>query len=407
MLEVDEARARVLARVPRLPAERVALADAAERILAADVASGVDVPPWDNSAVDGYAVRAADVGAEATLALVEVIAAGRMGEHVVGAGQTSAVMTGAPMPAGADAMVMVEDSDGGPIVAGAPRARVSLKGPVRVGQHVRRRGDDVRVGDVVAAAGDRLTPARLGLLASVGVTEVEVVRRPRVGVLATGDEVVPPGTPLRPGQIWSSNSASIAALVRRAGGEPVPLGIAGDTLDAVVGALRDAVARGCDVIVSTGGVSVGEFDVVKDALGAVGGAMDFWRVRMKPGKPLAFGWIGATPMFGLPGNPVSCIVNFVQFVQPFLAAMHGLPPLPPPAVDAIAEHDLVERPGRTSFVRVIVAWRDGAFRVRSAGSQSSGVLAAMARANGLAVFGPDSAGAKAGERVVVQLLEPW
>ena len=410
MLTVEEALARVLARVPSTGVEHVALAEAHDRVLAADVVSAVDVPPWDNSAVDGYAVRADDVGAEAVLTLREVIGAGRVGSIAVGAGQASAVMTGAPMPEGADSMVMVEDSDGGPLAAdGSPRPTVRLRGPVKLGQHVRRRGEDVQVGVTVARVGERLRPARLGLVASVGVATVAVARRPRIGILATGDEVVPVGTPLRPGQIWSSNTLSIAGLVRDVGGAPVDLGIAADTLESVVGALQAGLDRGLDGIISTGGVSVGEFDVVKDAIAAVGGEMDFWKVAMKPGKPLAFGWIGPAgaqiPLFGLPGNPVSCVVNFCQFVRPFLLQSQGVPRSYLPVIDAIADEDLRERPGRATLARVTVVWREGAFRARSAGSQSSGVLAAMARATGLALFGPASSGVRAGEPLRVQLLE--
>jgi molybdopterin molybdotransferase len=409
MLTIEEAQARILSSVPAMPVERVALGEAYGRYLAEDVRSPRDVPPWDNSAMDGYAVRAADTGDEVRLRINEVVGAGGWPKLRVEPGTATAIMTGAPMPEGADAVVMVEDTDG------AREGAVVIRGRAEAGQHVRRRGDDVKTSDLVLARGLRLGAAHVGLAASLGIAELPVAKRPVVAILSTGDEVVPPGQELQPGQIYSSNNAAIAGLVLAAGAVPKDMGIAKDSLEATIAGLRACLEAGADVVVTTGGVSVGAFDYVKDAFAAVGGAIDFWKVRMKPGKPLAFGRIGASgdgargqgavPLFGLPGNPVSCMVNFFQFVRPHLLTSMGAAKPWLPVVDAIAEQPIRDHGGRYSLVRVSLAWRDGAIRCRTTGSQSSGVLTSMGRAHGFALLGPERTLVDVGQSVRVQLID--
>ena len=402
MLTVDEALTRILADVPRLPVEDVGLAEAYGRVLAADLVSTHAVPPWDNSAVDGYAVRAADTGDEVVLRLNEIVGAGEVASGPVDAGTATGIMTGAPMPPGADAVVMIEDSDG------AREGAVRLRGRASPGQHVRARGEDVAPGDLVLRRGYRLTPAQVGAASSVGHARLTVSRRPIVAILSTGDEVVAAGRPLAPGQIWSSNNATLVGLALEAGAEPVDLGNAPDRLDAIVEALERAAAQ-ADAIVTTGGVSVGVYDHVKEAFARIGAGMDFWRVAMKPGKPLAFGRVvrgGRTiPLFGLPGNPVSCSVNFLQFVRPWLRTAMGMEHPFLPVVSATAAVSIRERPGRASLVRVTLEAGSEGWQCRPTGTQSSGVLLSMARAHGLLLLSSDSSGLAAGERCRVQLLD--
>lgn len=400
MLSIAEARSRVLATVPPVRSEEVPLALAYGRLAAADVASPVDVPPWDNSAMDGYAVRAADTSdPPRTLRLLAEVGAGAVSPHPVTEGTAVAVMTGAPVPPGADAVVMVEDTD---------RARsgaVRVDRAARAGDHVRRAGEDVAAGATVLRAGHRLTPAAVGLLGSLGRTAVTVARRPRVALLGTGDEVVRPGTPLRPGQIWSSNHLSLRGWVLEAGGDPVDCGTAPDDLAATVRALRNA-ASDADVVLTTGGVSVGHFDVVKDAFAALGAPIDFWKVNMKPGKPLAFGSLpGGAVLFGLPGNPVSCVVNFLQFVRPWLRAAQGDPRPLLPRIGATLAADLRDGPGRARLFRVSLEARGGEIFAHPTGSQSSGVLTGLVRGHGLCVVEPEAPAPVAGERVTVEVYD--
>lgn len=401
MLTVEGALERILAEVPLQPVEEVSLDAAYGRVLAHDLRSPVDLPPWDNSAMDGYAVRAADTAdGEVALRLVEMIGAGRPGRQRVEPGTASGITTGAPMPEGADAVVMVEDSDG------SREGVVRLRGRARPGQHVRPRGDDVRRGELALPAGHPLDAAAVGLVASFGLATVPVRRRPVVAVLSTGDEVVPPGRPLGPGQIWSSNNAALVGLVREAGAVAVDHGIAPDDPEALRDRLEACLEA--DAVLTTGGVSVGAYDYVKDVFAELGIPMDFWKVRMKPGKPLAFGRAvrdgRAVPVFGLPGNPVSCLVNFLQFARPWLRTSLGDPRPYLPVVPARLADDLNDRPGRARLVRVrLEAGPDGPV-AHSAGNQSSGALSTVARAHGLLLLGPDDPAPRAGDAVRVQLL---
>ena len=404
MLTVEEALARVLAHIPALGAEDVPLLQAYGRTAAGEVRSPVDVPPWDNSAFDGYAVQVADTREGAyTLRLNEVVGAGEVPTVAVTAGTATAVMTGAPMPEGADGVVPVEQSDG------ARQGSVALTGVAKLGAHVRPRGDDIEEGQVVLAAGEVLTPGKVGLVASLGLPTVSCVRRPRVAVLSTGDEVVRPGEPLAPGQIYSSNTYTMAGLVQAEGAEWVDLGIVGDDPEA----LRAALERGldADVLVTTGGVSMGFFDHVRDTIGALSDGIDFWKVRMKPGKPLAYGVLHrgerVVPLFGLPGNPVSCMVNFHQFVAPVLRRMLGQPAPFAAVVSAIAGERFAKKGGRNELRRVVLSYDDAHRLVcHSTGNQSSGVLTSMARAHGLLTLDADAVDLAPGSPCWVQVLDP-
>lgn len=393
MITIDEALRRILAQVPPNGTERVELSAALGRVLAEDVCSLGDLPPWTASAMDGYAVRVADV--PGVLPVRETVAAGGVPRFPLGPGEATRIMTGAPVPEGAEAVVMVEDT--------TPQGdRVEVRVGARAGQHLRPRGSEVAAGTVVLRAGKGVTPGVLGVAAAVGAPSLRVWMRPRVAVLSTGDEVVEPGFPLGPGQIWSSNSHALAGLVAEAGGVPVHLGNVRDDPAALVHAFRQALQA--DVVISTGGVSVGDFDHVKAVFGQLGVAMDFWRVAMKPGKPLAFGTIGGKPVFGLPGNPVSCMVNFLQFVRPLLRTMLGDPRPHLPVIEARMTTPWRRRAGRPELVRVSLRAEGGGVLATVAGGQGSAHLTGMADAHGLALL--DAAQTELSGTVRVQVFDP-
>ena len=404
MIHESEARQYVLDRCPVLPVHRLALGDATWSVLAEPVVAGEDVPPFANSAVDGYAVRAADVAdAPVELDVIDEVAAGASSALTVGAGQAIRIMTGAPMPSGADASVMVEDTervDGG--------ARVRIARGVDAGAAVRSVGDDVRSGTTLFRPGDVITPSVAGVLASVNAREVAVVRRPRVAVLSTGDELIDDGSPLQPGQIRESNKTMLLGMVRESGCDVVDHGIVRDDEAALEATLRRA-ADTCDAIVTSGGVSMGDYDVVKAVLSRIAD-MRWMQIAIKPAKPFAFGLLAATdgrtvPVFGLPGNPVSSLVSFELFARPALRQMMGHPSIDRPSVEAIADEALRRRPdGKTHYVRVRGGFGDdGRVHVRSVGGQGSHQLAATATANGFAVV-PDGDGVAESGSVRVILL---
>ncbi len=394
---VAEARALILASMPALGTETVGLERARGRVLAEEIRAEISIPPADNSGMDGYAVRAADLAhPPVRLRVVDDLPAGKRSTRAIRAGEAARIMTGAAIPEGADAVVMIEDTElEGDVV------RVGGGSPAP-GQHVRRAGSDVRPGTLVASPGDVVRPPLVGMLASLGRTQLAVRARPRVAVLATGDELVEPDR-LRPdGRIASSNSYVLAAALREIGAEPVYLGIAPDEPDEIASRFRAALA--CDAVISSGGVSVGDRDWIKQVLTGLGGEMRLWRIRMKPGAPLAFVMVGARPVFGLPGNPVSTLVTFEQFVRPALLHMMGHTHVYRPVVEAVL-HDRYEKPaGRAHFVRVTLERRDGVLRARATGDQSSNVLLSMVRAEGLAFVPEDVTRVAAGERVRVQLI---
>ncbi len=416
LLRLEEARVRMLADVRPLPMERVALAGALWRVLGDAVVTRVSLPPWDNSAMDGFAVRAQDVmgasrAAPANLEVVGEVAAGHAPQVSVRAGIAVRVLTGALMPPGSDAVVPVEDTDAPRGVAELPE-RVAVHRAAALGAHIRLAGSDVRAGERVLHPGLLITPPRLALAAATGHAELLVHRRPRVAVLATGDELVPAGQPLGAAGIHDSNSVALAAQVRAAGGDVIDLGIARDDFAHVVARLREGIAS-ADMVVVSGGVSVGAHDVVKDAFDAVG-TLDLWRVAVQPGKPLAFGRAdadrdGPVLLFGLPGNPVSTFVTFELFVRPVLRRLAG-------HTDAIGRmliraellEPVTKSPGRRAFLRVRIEPdpdRDGGWKASLAGGQGSHVISALAQANGLAIVPEEVDSLPAGALVDVLILD--
>ena len=395
------------------------VADALGLVTASEIISSEAIPQFANTAMDGFAVRSADVvDAPCELRVVETIAAGHAPQVTVGPGEASRIMTGAIIPPGADAVVMVERTslvtpsstanpnstaaDGSASGNGAAET-VRVEVSVPPGNHVRPVGDDLHAGTVVFGVGTELTAGHLGVLCSLGMTEVEVFPRLRVGVLSTGDELVDDGSPLRPGQIRDSNRRTLLALAQRVDAVPVDLGLAPDDPDEIETAITTGVQT-CDVIVTSGGVSMGDFDYVKAVLDRVGD-MRWMQVAIKPAKPLAFGTVGDVPVFGLPGNPVSSMVSFELFARPGLRSMMGHPDPVRPTVAATAAEALPRRAdGKTHFMRVLATPADGGVEVRSAGGQGSHMLWAMAKANALAVV-PDGDGVRAGGSVEVLLLD--
>lgn len=396
-LTLADAHARVVAAMrPIADVESVALDVALDRVLAADVVATVDVPPHDNAAMDGYAFAAGpDVAA---LTIVGIARAGHPHGDVVPAGACVRILTGAAMPAGCDTVVAQEDArvDGGV---------VRLARSLPPGRNRRRAGEDLAKGSVVLARGRRLTPADVGLLASLGEAGATVVRRPRVAVFSTGAELVDPGAPLAPGAIRDANRPVLLALLARLGVDTVDLGIVGDDAAALEHAMRRA-AGDADAIVTSGGVSVGDADHTREAL-ARAGDVDFWSLAIKPGRPMAFGRIrgddetGGAWLFALPGNPVATMVVFCAIVRDALERLAGAAPTTRPTIDAIADAAIDKAPGRTEFVRGIVERRDGRWHVRPTGSQGSGVLRSMSEADGLVVLAHDRGPVAVGDAVEV------
>ena len=413
MISVDEALARILSHVQPLEAERVSILDAMGRVLSEEIVSDIAIPPFDNSAMDGYAVRSADVS-QATpespvrLAVVGSVAAGYVAAMRVESGTAIRIMTGAPLPEGADAVVPYEDTSdfdrSKDARLAAPAGEIEVRGAVQARDHVRPAGEDVYEGEQVMAPGRVIRAQEIGVLASLGRESVLVHRRPRVAILATGDELLEIHEPLQPGKIRNSNEYTNAALVTRTGGIPMRLGIGRDTEADLIERIRSGLERGADLFLTSGGVSVGDYDVVKDVLGNEG-QMQFWQVRMKPGKPLAFGLLpGGVPLIGLPGNPVSAMVSFEQFARPAILKMLGHIDLAKPEVRAVLDEPLTNS-GRRAFVRVIVSQREGSYHARTTGEQGSGVLTSMSKANGLAIVPEETLYLDEGSEVVVQMLD--
>ncbi|MBN1136222.1 MAG: molybdopterin molybdotransferase MoeA [Anaerolineae bacterium] len=409
MISVEEALAEILSHVRPLEPERVPILEALSRVLAEEIVSDIDIPPFDNSAMDGYAVRVADVaGAPVHLTVRGSVAAGYVTAARLEPGTAIRIMTGAPMPDGADAVVPFEDTSDADRSKEArlavPATEIEVRIPAKPRDHVRPAGEDLRRGEQVMALGRVIRAQEIGVLASLGRATVLVHRRPRVAILATGDELLEVHEPLAPGKIRNSNEYTNTALVTRTGGVPIRLGIARDTAGELTAKIREGLAQGADLFLTSGGVSVGDYDVVKDVLGAEG-RMQFWQVNMRPGKPLAFGLLpGGVPLIGLPGNPVSAMVSFEQFARPAILRMLGHADLTKPTIRAITDDPLTTS-GRRTYTRVIVTHREGRYHARTTGEQGSGILTSMARANGLAVVPEGVDYLPAGSEVTVQMLD--
>jgi molybdopterin molybdotransferase len=400
MLTVAQALDKILAAVPPVAARiQVNLHEALGAVLAQSVCATFDVPPYHNSAMDGYAVRGADLPAsgERGFALSGRILAGQVVTQTLEAGQCVRIMTGAMLPPGADTVVMQEQArvDGDTVYVSAGE---------KAGQHVRPQGEEMRRGDVVLNAGTRLGPAEIGLLAALGRTEISVIRPLRVAFFSTGDELQDLGAPLDAGQIYDSNRYTLHALLQNLGAQIFDLGRIADDPQAVEDALR-AAAHQADVVITSGGVSVGEADYVGSTLARIG-QVDFWKIAMKPGHPLTFGTLDNAVFFGLPGNPVSMMVTFYQFIYPALRHMQGAPLAPPLTLRARCLSALKKKPGRLEFQRGIVQREpDGSLSVRSSGSQNSAMLTSMSQANCFIVLPLECANVEAGSEVEITLFD--
>ncbi len=403
-LTVAEAQDCILAAVLPLPPETVAVAEADGRVLAESVLSTRLLPPADCSAMDGYAVhsaavREASASAPSVLPVAFEVAAGGVADCPLKQTEAARIFTGAPVPPGADAVIMQEHVE----VAGEV---IRITAPVASGSHIRRAGEDLQIGDRVLSAGSEVRPATIGLLASLGRSVISVIRRPRVAILSSGDELVEPDGDIDGGRIVASNSYTLKALCREVGAEPIYLGISRDRPEDLEAHIRAGLSADC--IVTSAGVSVGDHDHVKDVLAKLGCEISFWGVQMKPGHPMVFGRFpaGGPFMFGLPGNPVSAAVTFEQFVRPALRRLLGFKNCFRPTLRARLRTPLQKRPGRLTFVRVELERIDGEIWASSTGNQSSGVFRSMIEAQGLLVFpGPESELAE-GDSVTVQIVDP-
>ncbi|HEU5321704.1 MAG TPA: gephyrin-like molybdotransferase Glp [Methylomirabilota bacterium] len=393
---MEEALAQILARVRPLTTERVDLVAAFGRVLAEPVVSGREIPPWPNSSMDGYAVRAADTRPGASLRVVGGVTAGAVPERAVGPGEAVRIFTGAPLPEGADTVVPQEDVE-------AADGRIALAAAAEPAAYVRPAGEDLRVGDRLLEPGAVLGPPEIGLLATLGLPQVCVHRRPRVAVLSTGDELADLGREPGPAQIPNTNTYSLMAQVLEAGGEPLSLGTAPDDLAAI----EERVRRGAqaDVLVSSAGVSVGDADLVRAALERAGAELHLWRVSMRPGKPVTFGSLGGRPVFGLPGNPVSAMVTFELFVRPALLTLAGRRAIHRARLRARALERIENRGSRRGYLRAVLEADGAGFGVRLTGEQGSAILRSMVLADGLAVVAPDTV-LQIGDSVEVILLRP-
>ncbi len=392
----DEARRIILDSVSPLGVECVAILEALGRVIAEDVVAPWDMPLCDNSAMDGFAVRAADCeGVPVRLRVTGYIPAGGDVAGAVTPGCAIRIMTGAPLPPGCDAVVPVEDTDGG-------TDAVTIREEVRSRQHIRFTGEDVATGETIIPAGTLIRPPEISMLASFGKALVPVYRRARVAILSTGDELVELGEPLAPGRIVNSNALSLAAAVREIGAEPVILGIARDNRESHVAKMTEGLKA--DALITSAGVSAGDRDLVRDVLAELGVEQLFWKVDIKPGGPTAFATYEGKPVFSLPGNPVSTMVTFEEFARPALLKMMGHSRLFRPFVPAVLMNAARKKPGKINFLRVRIEAGEGGYRAFSSGEQHTGILKTMLRADAVALLPAERSEVKAGETVQVQIL---
>ena len=406
MISVEAALEIILSEIKPLGMERVNILSTMGRVLGEDIVADTDNPPWDNSAMDGYAVRAVDTkdaskDQPVTLQIIEDLPAGYVAKKSVKRGQTIRIMTGAPMPNGADAVIMVEET-ARPEARGK-RQEVKVFKEAKVGDNVRKAGEDFKKGDIVLRKGMTIRPPEIGMLAAVGKPNVYVYQQPNVAVLSTGDELIEIEEAPMNGKIRNSNSYAIAAQIKACGATPIQLGIARDTKKDLKEKLEFGLTADC--IVSSGGVSVGDFDFVKDVLKQMGSEMRFWKVAMKPGKPLAFGVIANKPAFGLPGNPISSMVAFEQFARPAILKMMGKKDIFKRAFDALLTKPIKKKAGRMHFVRAALEQKDGQFYVTPLEGQGSGILSSMVKANCLIILSEDAKDVEKDSKVKVQPMD--
>ncbi len=411
LLNVDTALAQILAELQPLGSEHIALAESLDRVIALDITAPLDLPPFDNSAMDGYAIRHEDSQAAspqqpASLRVTQDITAGATPSGRLQPGCAARIMTGAPIPPGCSAVAPVEDSDDNwrkgenP----APPEQVRIYSRYAPGANIRRKGENIACGATIMRAGTIIQPAEIGMLAGIGCARFEVVRKPKVVILGSGDELVDVHEPLRPGKIRDSNSYTLAGLIRQLGGIPIRLPIARDNLSEIRALYRRALGINPDMIISSAGVSVGAADLVREVMDELGD-IDFWRINMRPGKPLAYGRLQGIPFFGLPGNPVSAMVTFEVLVRPALAKLAGRA-LHRKTITATVADDL-RSDGRRSYHRVRLAHEGGRVVARSTGSQSSGALMSMLLADGLAIIPAGQRHVPAGSELPVLLLRSF
>ncbi len=401
MIEPKDAIAQILANTTVLETELRSLEETAGSVLAEDIVSRHPMPPFDNSAMDGYAVRAADIAdaTEATpvsLKLIDEQPAGRATDVAVGPGTAIKIMTGAPVPAGADTVVQVElttEQDG----------TVDIQAAKKAGRNIRLAGEEMAAGTTAVPTGTTIDHVVIGVLASLGYAQVSVYRRPRIAVIGTGSELVPVEAELSPGKIRDSNSYALTAQAKAIGAEAVRMGVAVDTREETTKMVRAALQQ-ADIVVTSGGVSVGEYDFVKDVIEELGGKLHFWGVRQKPGKPLAFWTIGDKLVFGLPGNPVASLLCFEEYVRPAALSMMGREKLFRPKVAAALTHDFKKKAGRHHFVGALVERTETGYKWTANGRQGSAMLRSITGVDGVAVIPTDVTEMKAGERTVVQLV---
>lgn len=391
----EDAREIILSGVKPLGVERVQLLDALGRVLAEDVTAPWDLPFCNNSAMDGYAVRAADCEDPSALKVTGYVPAGEVPSGPLSPGCAIKIMTGAPVPAGCDAVVPVEETE---VIGGNVRATA----PVIKGQHIRFIGEDMRCGETFVTAGTVILSPQISMLASFGKVLVPVYRRPRVAILSTGDELIEVGEPIAPGKIVNSNAFSLAASVTQMGAIPVILAIARDNPESLRARLIEALDA--DMVITSAGVSAGDRDLVRDILTEVGVKQLFWKVAMKPGGPTAFGLKEDKPIFSLPGNPVSTMITFEEFVRPALLKMMGHTRVVKRFVKAVLQEEARKKPGKIHFLRVRLKWSDGQFLAYSSGDQNTGILKTMLRADGLAIIPAERTTVAAGEEVQVHIL---
>jgi molybdopterin molybdotransferase len=419
MLSVEEALQKILAEVNVLEAETAPIMETLGQVLAEDIISDINVPPLNNSAMDGFAVRSEDTrGASEktpiTLKVIDTVFAGGISKKEVVPGTAIRIMTGAPIPSGADSVIQFEDTDDQKNKDAASNQRagqVTIYAETKPGQNVRLAGEDIAKGNKIIKKGTVIRPSEMGLMASMGRNRIKVIKRPVVAILSTGDELIEVDKPLPEGKIHDSNAYSIAGLVKRYGGIPKMLGIAYDNEKDLVKKLKQA--QDTDMLLTTGGVSMGDYDMVKDIL-ARDGEMVFWKVRVKPGKPLAFGKIKGKdkngkvkniPHLGLPGNATSCMVSFELFVRPALLKMMGKQNLAKPSINVIIENTIENDAGRRIYDRAIIEKRDGHYYARLTGPQGSGILSSMSLANGLVVIPEETARVNKGDTVQALMLD--